>query len=144
MKHQRDKTDKRFFLLRNKTDKRFITPVSIISETRTKVHSRNHKCYLHRSANGTPCIYYISHCHLVHMPLRHRPWSKYLCGQFWNEKEFTNSSNHDLGPVRLGWWAGWKTLLADLCWEKNTIPAEKTNWKRRIISRVNRLLLEPN
>jgi hypothetical protein len=32
-----------------------------------------------------------------------------------------------------------KALLADLLWEKNTVPAEKTSWKRRIISRVNRL-----
>jgi hypothetical protein len=27
-----------------------------------------------------------------------------------------------------------------ICWEKNIVSAEKTNWKIRIISRVNRLI----
>jgi hypothetical protein len=31
-----------------------------------------------------------------------------------------------------------KTLLADLLWEENTVLAEKTSWKVRIISRMNR------
>jgi hypothetical protein len=31
-----------------------------------------------------------------------------------------------------------KTQLTDWLWEKNTVSAEKTSWKRRIISRINR------
>jgi hypothetical protein len=27
--------------------------------------------------------------------------------------------------------------LADFLWEKNTVPAEKTSWIRRIISQMN-------
>jgi hypothetical protein len=32
----------------------------------------------------------------------------------------------------------WNTVAADFLWEKNIVPAEKTNWKVRIISWPNR------
>jgi hypothetical protein len=32
-------------------------------------------------------------------------------------------------------------LLADFLWEKNTVPAEKTSWIRRIISQMNRAIV---
>ena len=42
------------------------------------------------------------------------------------------------GPVRFAEKTSRNTVPADLLWEKNTVPAEKTSWKRRIIREANR------
>jgi len=45
-----------------------------------------------------------------------------------------------LGPDRFAEKTNRSTVPADLLWEKNTVPAEKTNYKRRIIREANRAL----
>ena len=42
------------------------------------------------------------------------------------------------GPVRFAEKISRNIVPADLLWEKNTVPAKKTNWKRRIIREANR------
>jgi hypothetical protein len=36
---------------------------------------------------------------------------------------------------------GWNYKPADFLWEKNTVPAEKTSWIRRIISQMNKAIV---
>jgi hypothetical protein len=45
-----------------------------------------------------------------------------------------------IGPVRLCWKTSWNTVSVNFLWEKNIVSAEKTSWKVRIISRVNRAI----
>ena len=42
------------------------------------------------------------------------------------------------GSVRFAEKTSQNIVLADLLWEKNTVPAEKISWKRRIIREANR------
>ena len=52
---------------------------------------------------------------------------------------FANINVRTIGPVRFaGKQAGTE---ADLLWEKNIIPAEKTSWKVRIIRETNRAIM---
>jgi len=41
--------------------------------------------------------------------------------------------SNGLGLVRFAKKISQNTIPADLLWEKNIVPAEKTSWKRRII-----------
>ena len=45
------------------------------------------------------------------------------------------------GPVHFAEKTSRNTVLADLLWEKNTVPTEKTSWKRRIIREANSLIM---
>ena len=44
------------------------------------------------------------------------------------------------GPVRFAEKTSRNTVPVDLLWEKNTVPAEKTSWKVRIIREANRAM----
>jgi len=46
-----------------------------------------------------------------------------------------------LGPVRFAEKTSRNTVPANLVWEKNTVPTEKTSWKERIITQANRTLV---
>ena len=45
------------------------------------------------------------------------------------------------GLVRFAEKTSWNIVLADLLWEKNTVPVEKTSWKVHIIRQKNRTLM---
>jgi len=57
----------------------------------------------------------------------------------WTVTETRSSPSHwiSIGPVHFAEKTSWNTVPADLLWEKNTVLAEKTSWKVRIISEAN-------
>ena len=57
-----------------------------------------------------------------------------------DEVKLDNAQNFKLtgGPVRFVEKTSRNTVPVDLLWKKNTVPARKTSWKRRIIREANR------
>ena len=85
--------------------------------------------YLRRGSTekqNDTCISFYSLCSVEHREVKSIDASIFSSG----------ITTHN-GPIRFAEKTSQNIISADLLWEKNTVPTEKTSWKKQIIREAN-------